>query len=136
MERGCDRFFGTGKGGVMTFEDTLSQAVAILHRQGRLTYQALQLQFHLDDTGSHTLRGVAEPMSVYRVLGERLVESRFEAASTGRLTRLVGRREEVNLIFHRWEQAKAGKGQVVLLCGEPGIGKSRLMQTIGETRRL
>jgi predicted ATPase len=71
-------------------------------------------------------------MSIYGVRGASTAESRFEAATTTGLTPLVGREEEIGLLRRRWEQAKAHEGQVVLLCGEPGIGKSRILQTLGE----
>src|SRR6185295_8002696 len=74
----------------------------------------------------------ATPLSVYRVLGESAAQSRFEVAVEAGLTPLVGREEELGLLRRRWEQAKAGEGQVVLLSGEPGIGKSRLVQTLKE----
>ena len=88
--------------------------------------------FDLEDLGTHAMQGVAEPMQIYGIRGERAVDSRFDAATVTGLTPLVGREEEVGLLMRRWEQAKAGKGQVVLLCGEPGIGKSRLIETVGE----
>jgi predicted ATPase len=71
-------------------------------------------------------------MPIYGVRGERAAESRFEAASTAARTPLVGRTEELALVLQRWAQAQAGEGQVVLLSGEPGIGKSRLLQAVRE----
>ena len=70
-------------------------------------------------------------MPAWQVLGASAAESRFEAlrAST---TPLVGRDEEIDLLLRRWEQAKAGEGSVVLISGEPGIGKSRIAETILE----
>ena len=82
------------------------------------------------DLGPHTLRGLAAPMQVYRVLGESGVQSRLEVASARGLTPLVGRDSEVTLLLERWEQVKDGAGQVVLLSGEAGIGKSRLVQAL------
>ncbi|MBI3302537.1 MAG: AAA family ATPase, partial [Deltaproteobacteria bacterium] len=97
------------------------------------THRLVQGLFTYHDLGSRTLKGVSTPIAVYRVLGESGVQSRFEvAASTGRLTPLVGREEEIGLLLRRWEQVKEGAGQVVLLSGEPGIGKSRLVQTLKE----
>src|SRR5262249_37741730 len=72
------------------------------------------------------------PLVVYRVVRESVAQSRFEAAMQTGLTPLVGRAEELALLQRRWEQAKAGAGQVVLLSGEPGIGKSRLVQELKE----
>ena len=69
---------------------------------------------------------------VYRVLRESEAQSRFEVAISTGLTPLVGRDEELGLLRRRWEQAKAGEGQAMLLSGEPGIGKSRLVQTLKE----
>jgi predicted ATPase len=70
-------------------------------------------------------------LPAWQVLGPSAVESRFEALRTA-TTPLVGRDEEIELLMRRWEQAKRGEGQVVLMCGEPGIGKSRIAQTIVE----
>src|SRR5262249_48781569 len=80
--------------------------------------------------GEHTLRGVTAPVVVYRVLQESGVHSRLDIASTRGLTPLVGREQEVGLLVERWEQVKAGHGHVVLLTGEAGIGKSRLVQML------
>lgn len=88
--------------------------------------------FDLVDLGARELKGFAAPLSVWRVVGERAVESRFEAAHAGHLTALVGREHEVNLLLDRWEQARGGEGQVVLLAGEAGIGKSRITQALRE----
>ncbi len=86
--------------------------------------------FELEALGEHPLKGFAEPLQAYRVVRERSVSSRFEAARSAALTPLVGRREEVALLLGRWSQAKQGDGQVVLLVGEAGIGKSRVVQTL------
>ena len=69
---------------------------------------------------------------MYRVIRESEAQSRFEVAVQDGLTPLVGREEELGLLQERWEQAKDGAGQVVLLSGEPGIGKSRLVQELKE----
>ena len=82
--------------------------------------------------GEQTLRGVAEPLHVYRVLHESGVYSRLDVAQTRGLTPLVGRESEVTLLLERWEQVKAGQGHVVLLTGDAGIGKSRLVQMLKE----
>jgi class 3 adenylate cyclase/predicted ATPase len=78
------------------------------------------------------LKGLSVPLVVYRVVRESAAQSRFEAAVQTGLTPLVGRAEELALLRRRWEQAKQGAGQVVLLSGEPGIGKSRLLQELKE----
>jgi class 3 adenylate cyclase/tetratricopeptide (TPR) repeat protein len=72
------------------------------------------------------LKGFAEPVGAWRVLRERTVASRFEALRAASLTPLIGREEEMELLVRRWAQIKDGEGRVILLSGEPGIGKSRL----------
>jgi predicted ATPase len=96
------------------------------------THQLVQGLFTCQALGAHTLKGVAQPLAVYRVLDTSVAQSRFEVAVSTGLTPLVGREEEVGLLRRRWEQVTEGHGQVVLLSGEAGIGKSRLMQELGE----
>jgi len=96
------------------------------------TYRLVQGLFECQDLGSHTLHGVSTPLSLYRVVGESSAQGRFEAAVQRGLTPLVGREHEVGLLIERWERAKQAEGQVVLLGGEPGIGKSRLVQVVKE----
>src|SRR2546426_1527832 len=96
------------------------------------TYRLVLGLFECEDCGPQELKGVATPVSVYRVLRENEAQSRFEVAVRTGLTPLVGREEELGLLQRRWAQAKDGAGQVVLLSGEPGIGKSRLVQTLKE----
>src|SRR5262249_23725695 len=86
--------------------------------------------FACQDLGAQALRGVTESMHIYHVLGESGATSRLDVAQPRGLTPLVGRESEVTLLLERWEQAKAGHGQVILLSGEAGIGKSRLIQTL------
>ena len=88
--------------------------------------------FDLEDLGATDLKGIAGPVLCSVVLRPASVESRFDAFHTGGLTELVGREEEVELILRRWSKAKSGEGQVVLLSGEPGIGKSRLTAALME----
>jgi class 3 adenylate cyclase len=88
--------------------------------------------FELDDLGPQRLKGFDEPLAVWRVTAESRAEGRFEAHQTTRLSPLVGRDEELFLLLRRWRQAVDGDGQVVLLSGEPGIGKSRLVREVGE----
>jgi class 3 adenylate cyclase/tetratricopeptide (TPR) repeat protein len=85
--------------------------------------------FEYRDLGTVSLKGFAENVRAWQVLGAGTAESRFEAlrATT---TPLVGREEEIELLMRRWEQAKQGEGRVVLVSGEPGIGKSRIAQTV------
>jgi hypothetical protein len=87
--------------------------------------------FDYRDLGTTALKGCAENVSAWQVLGASAIESRFEAMRTT-TTPLVGRDEEIGLLLRRWEQAKRGDGQAVLISGEPGIGKSRIAQTIVE----
>jgi class 3 adenylate cyclase/predicted ATPase len=94
------------------------------------THRLIQGYFECQDLGAQTLRGVAEPLHVYQVLSESGVQSRLDIASARGLTPLVGREQEVGLLLERWAQVKEGHGQVVLLTGEGGIGKSRLVQVL------
>lgn len=88
--------------------------------------------FALDDLGTRELRGIEEPVRTWRVGGEGAETSRFEARQMSGLTALVGRGEELAFLLRRWELARSGEGQVVLLSGEPGIGKSRLVHALRE----
>src|SRR5437870_643445 len=96
------------------------------------TYRLIQGYFECQDLGPHTLKGIPTPVPVYQVLRESGAQSRFEVAVTTGLTPLVGREQEVGLLLERWERVKEGEGQVVLLSGEAGIGKSRLVQELKE----
>ena len=97
------------------------------------TRRLLSDSFSLTDLGEHTLKGIAQPVQPWRVNEARRTEGRFEAAHGGReLAPLVGRAEESSLLGDRWQQARRGVGQVVLVGGQPGIGKSRLIQGLRE----
>ena len=87
--------------------------------------------FELDDLGPQDLKGISGPVRAWSALRPSLVDSRFEALRAV-MTPLVGRSEEIELLLRRWEQAKDGDGSAVLISGEPGIGKSRIAQTILE----
>jgi len=82
--------------------------------------------FELQDLGAKELKGIAGSVHIWAALRASSVESRFEALHASSLTALVGREEESELLLRRWARAKDGEGQVVLLSGEAGIGKSRL----------
>src|SRR5262249_42182916 len=94
------------------------------------TYRLVQGYFEYQNLGAKTLRGVSEPVAVYRVLQESGARGRLDVAVTRGLTPLVGRESEVTLLLERWAQVKAGHGHVVLLTGDAGIGKSRLVQML------
>jgi class 3 adenylate cyclase/predicted ATPase len=86
--------------------------------------------FEIEDLGPQPLAGIAEPQRAWRVVAESGIASRFEALRGGALTPFVGREEEIELLLRRWQRASAGEGQVVLLSGEAGIGKSRLVSAL------
>lgn len=101
--------------------DTLVIAEGVRRQVGRL--------FDLEDLGPRVLTGFVEAQRAWRVLGESVEESRFEALRSG-ATPLVGRTEEFELLCRRWQQAKTGEGRVVLISGEAGFGKSRLIAAL------
>jgi class 3 adenylate cyclase/predicted ATPase len=88
--------------------------------------------FELEELGSKELKGISGAVGAWAALRPASVESRFEAFHAGGVTELVGRDEELDLLVRRWRQAKAGEGRVVLIAGEPGIGKSRLTAALSE----
>jgi class 3 adenylate cyclase/predicted ATPase len=88
--------------------------------------------FELQDLGPQELKGIKGPVKAWAALRPSSVESRFDALHASGLTELVGREEELELLTRRWSKAKRGDGQVVLLSGEPGIGKSRLTAALLE----
>jgi class 3 adenylate cyclase len=88
--------------------------------------------FELSALAPSSLKGFAEPVLAWRVIGEGKAESRFEALHGTRVTPLVGRDEELDLVLSRWRQVKEGGGHVALISGEPGIGKSRLVLALRE----
>jgi class 3 adenylate cyclase len=98
------------------------------------THRLVQGYFACHDRGFHALKGVTAPLTVYRVLGDSGVQSRLEVASPRGLTPFVGRESELTLLLERWGQVREGRGQAVVLVGEAGIGKSRLLETF--TTRL
>jgi class 3 adenylate cyclase len=94
------------------------------------TRQLIGNLFRLRDLGRQEVKGLAEPVEASAIEGVSAAESRFEAVRSGRLTSFVGREYELGLLLERWNLAQDGKGQVVLLSGEPGIGKSRILSEL------
>jgi class 3 adenylate cyclase/predicted ATPase len=86
--------------------------------------------FAYEPVRSYQLKGFAEPVLAWRVVGERVVDSRFDARRSGTLTRFVGRQHELHRLLDLWEQTKRDECHVALLCGEAGIGKSRISKTL------
>jgi class 3 adenylate cyclase len=95
-----------------------------------ITYHLVAGLFECEDMGQRMLKGISRPLSVYRVVRGSEAQTRFEVAVRAGLTPLVGREHELGLLQERWEKARQGEGQMVLLSGEAGIGKSRLVQTL------
>jgi predicted ATPase len=94
------------------------------------TRRLVSAVFDLQDLGLQELKGVTEPVHVYHVLAAKSAGSRFEAAHSGSLTPLIGRSSELSLLLDRWKKVKEGDGQVMLLSGIPGVGKSRLLHEL------
>jgi hypothetical protein len=82
--------------------------------------------FEYRNLGAHVLKGFGAPVQAWAVLAEGIVDSRYEALHSGQIP-LVGRTEELEMLLRRWEQVRTGEGRVVLLSGEAGVGKSRLI---------
>ena len=99
---------------------------------GPLTFQLLGGAFACEPLGTPRLKGVARPLKAYRVLNESIARTRLEAIGSGAPTELVGRKLEMTLMLELWRQVEGGVGQAVLLSGEAGIGKSRLVQELTE----
>jgi class 3 adenylate cyclase len=94
------------------------------------TQRLIQGYFTCHDLGSQTLKGVATPLQVYQVVRATEIQQRFDVAMARGLTPLVGREHEVGILRDRWAQVQAGQGHMVVLSGEAGIGKSRLVQAV------
>jgi len=88
--------------------------------------------FEYRDLGAIEVKGIAEPVTAWQVLRASVVASRFEALRGSALAPLVARDEEIDLLLRRWARARAGNGQVVLISGEPGLGKSRITVELAE----
>jgi class 3 adenylate cyclase/predicted ATPase len=99
------------------------------------THRLVGNLFEYRDLGAIELRGMAAPVPAWQVLRPSTVASRFEALRGSAFNRLVGRDEEIGLLMRRWERAKAGAGQVVLVSGEAGVGKSRMTAELEERLR-
>src|SRR5262249_59925194 len=122
--------------GVLTATQPPRARLQALARPGTLvvadgTRRQLGTLFEIEDVGPQRLGGFGEPQPAWRVVGESGVVSRFEALRSG-TTPLIGRDEELGLLLRRWQQAKSGEGRVVLVSGEPGIGKSRLTAALSQ----
>src|ERR1700730_6807342 len=97
------------------------------------THRLVSGLFVVEERGAQALKGIERPIQIYRVIQPRGVRGRLEAAAAARgLTPFVGREDELRLLMNRWERALDGEGQVALIIGEPGIGKSRLVQRFHE----
>ena len=107
---------------------TLAAANTVLISES--TRRLVSAAFDFQDLGLQELKGVTEPLHVYRVLSAKNTASRFEAAHAGSLTPLIGRSSELSLLLDRWQKVKEGDGQVILLSGIPGVGKSRLLHEL------
>ena len=88
--------------------------------------------FEYRDLGTFEVKGIAAPVPAWQVLRPSVVQSRFDALRGSALSPLVGRDQEIHLLLRRWVRAKAGDGQVVLISGEPGLGKSRITAELQE----
>lgn len=109
---------------------TLARPNEVVISEG--TRELLGALFEVEDLGCQSLKGLAARTRAFRVLGPGRAASRFEALHVRGLAPIVGRAAELALLLERWRRAKAGEGQVVLLSGEPGIGKSRIILALRE----
>ena len=107
---------------------TLAAANTVLISES--TRRLISAAFDCQDFGYRELKGVTEPLHVYCVLSAKHTASRFAAAHTGSLTPFIGRSSELSLLLDRWRKVKEGDGQVILLAGIPGVGKSRLLHEL------
>ncbi len=97
---------------------------------GAATQRLVEKDFDCQLLGSHALKGLSRPLPVYRVLREHMACNRFDAEAAAALTPLVGRDQELARLLNHWQKAAEGRGRVVLIQGEPGIGKSRLLTAL------
>ena len=96
------------------------------------TYRLVRHAFDCRDLGRQTLKGISKQERVWRIEGRRVSEDRFGASHDDGMGPLIGRSEELQLLYHRWEKAKQGEGQIAVITGEPGIGKSRIVHSLRE----
>jgi class 3 adenylate cyclase/predicted ATPase len=128
---------GTDKDAVIGETPNLAARLQAVARPGRVvvsqdTRHLIGRLFELEDLGRHALKGFSEPVGIWEVLGESGAESRFDALHGSTLTPFVGREHELALLLDRWQIAKGGEGQVVLIACEAGVGKSRLVWALRE----
>jgi class 3 adenylate cyclase/predicted ATPase len=129
---------GRGKTEILAVGDTTNIAARLEGlAEGRkvvisdATLRLIPGLFVTEDLGAHALKGIAEPMRAHAVVEATGVRSRLDVAPS-RLTPLAGREHELGLLLDRWQQVRLGEGQAVLISGEAGLGKSRLLQTLRE----
>jgi hypothetical protein len=97
------------------------------------THRLISGLFIVEELDAHTLKGLGKPVRIYQLIQPSGMRGRFEAAvAANRLTRFVGREDELKLLVSRWERVREGNGQVLLIIGEAGIGKSRLVRRFHE----
>ncbi len=96
------------------------------------TFRLIEGFFECKDLGSHVLKGISQPLKLYQVLHDSTARSRLEVSDKTRFTPLVGRKQEIALLQDCWEEVTEGVGRVVLLSGEAGVGKSRLLRILKE----
>jgi len=96
------------------------------------TYRLVHGYFECRSQGAHTLKGISRPVEIFQVISESSARTRLDVAAATGFTPMVGRENELQSLISLWEQAKEGNGQVVLLSGEAGIGKSRLLHKLKE----
>ena len=95
---------------------------------GSSTQRLVDGMFKFDALGQQFVKGLSEPVLAYKIIGENTTTNQFESKAKAKQTQLVGREAEINLLFERWKQVEDGDGQVLLLSGEAGIGKSRILK--------
>ena len=131
-------FASTGKEHVVVGETpNLAARLVDLAAPGQVLVSAstralIKNAFDLQDLGPRQVKGTAAPVLAYSVLSARALETRFDAQQSAQLTALVGRDKELISLHERWQLASAGRGQVVLLVGEAGIGKSRILRALAD----